>query len=128
MIDLGISAIAYLLLPVSTLLNVVLLFPVPQFLKKRIRAAVASLLLPAFLFSVAIFVFYAYSYSNQSFDLSEHDPVVYRLEARSKQWKMERNYHITFFNLVNWMVCTGTERLLAKLDAKKEKEKEKKKE
>jgi hypothetical protein len=118
MLDLGISLIVYLLLPGSTLLNVILLFPVPQFLKKRIRSSVSGVLIKVFILAAVLFGIYAYAYNTTSFHLSEVDSVEHRLEARSKQWKMERNYHITFFNLVNWTVATGAESLLAKIDAK----------
>lgn len=129
MYDLGIMFVAYILLPVSTLINVVLLFPVPQFIKKPIREFFDYYSLRVFVLSLLMFVLYVYNYSITSFDVSEHDTVEIRLEAKSKLWKLERNYHVTLFNAINWAVCTGTENLLKRIDngKKKEQEKEKKK-
>ena len=110
--------VAYVMLPLSTFLNIVLLFPLPQFLKKQIRTIFSRHLLNVLILSILLFGLTLYTYSIISFEPSEHDPVEYRLEARAKQWKLERNYHITFFNLVNWMVCAGSERLLTRLDEK----------
>ena len=116
--DLGIMFVAYLMLPLSTFLNIILLFPLPQFLKRRMRTLFSGFLLKVLILSILLFALTLYTYSITSFEVGEHDPVEYRLEAKAKQWKLERNYHITFFNLVNWMVCAGAERLLTRLDAK----------
>ena len=118
--------LAYVMLPLSFILNIIILFPVPQFLKKRIRSLASGSLFGILILSLILFVLYAHAYSASSFDLSEYDLVEHRLEAKSKQWKMERNYHITFANLVGWIVAAGTEKLLTKLDAKLE-QKDKKK-
>ena len=123
MIDLGIMFISYLMLPISTVLNIILLFPVPQFLKRPLRAKASQILFKVQIFSLVLFGIYLYAYSTTIFHINDSDPVEYRLEARSAQWKMERNYHITFFNLVNWSVAAGTEYLLRKIDTKLEKKK-----
>lgn len=127
MMDLGIMFVAYILLPVSTLMNFILLFPVPKFIQTRVREISRYYMLKALILSAILFGLYIYSYSMTQFRIHESDPMEIRMEARSVQWKLERNYHITFFNLINWAVCAGTDHILTRIELK-EMKKDKKKE
>lgn len=122
MIDLGIMFVSYVMLPVSTAINIVLLFPVPQTIQKRVISVCEYYISRIFFLSLIAFTLYVYAYSTAHFDTTVED-LELRMHMRSKIWKLERNYHITLFNLVNWTVCAGTCKLLNSLANKSNKDK-----
>lgn len=117
MIDLGIMFISYVMLPVSTMINIILLFPIPQTIQKRVISVCQYYISRIFFLSLIAFVLYVYAYSTTHFDTTVED-IELRMHMRSKIWKLERNYHITLFNLINWTVCAGTCNLLTSLENK----------
>jgi hypothetical protein len=108
------------MLPFSTLINLCLLLPIPEKIKNKARDVFYYFVGWAFVVSLIFFLFYMSSYNSLHFE-NELTTLEARLEMKSKIWKIERNYHITFFNLVNWMVGAGTCRLLNRLDEKAKK-------
>ena len=123
MIDLTIMFVTYVMLPFSTLINLSLLMPLPKELKTKSIAVFKYFVFWAFIISLIFFLFYLKSYESIHYDDHTETPEA-RLRMKSHIWKLERNYHITFFNLVNWMVGAGTCRLLAKLEEKYSKKKD----
>ena len=110
--DLGIILIACISIPLSTIINLVLLFPFPRFLKELCKTQVKINLYSGPFLSVLLFMFYMYNFATSEYDATEGDSQAIRYEAQARIWKLERNFHISLFNLANWLVVVGTINLL----------------
>ncbi|CAG9323745.1 unnamed protein product [Blepharisma stoltei] len=114
--DLGMIFLVWFSIPLSLLINSLLLFPFPRFLKLYIQRLNPQIFTGFFIASLVVFTIYAaFFYLEEDHIVGE--TVAIRLEAKAREWRKGRNFYSSFFNFVNWAVVYGTLRLRKKIEA-----------